>query len=72
MNKLFGGVVVKDGYTMLALVNDGDLFHAIIKRERMQDFVFCYCYDVTDGTWGNGVYCQTYAQAAERLAQHLA
>lgn len=52
MNELFTGVVVKDGYTMLALIADGDTFHAIIRRNKMDDYVFCYAYDVKDGLWG--------------------
>lgn len=70
-NELFGGVVVKEGYTMLALVSDGEWFHAVIRRNDMEDYVYCFGYDVKDGTWGNGVYCSTYAQAVERMASHL-
>lgn len=72
MNKLFTGVVVKDGYTMLALIADGDAFHAIIHRNKMDDYVFCYAYDITDGSWGQGHYCDTYAQAAKELAKRFA
>lgn len=71
-NELFGGVVVKEGYTMLALVADGDTHHAIIRREKTKDYVFCYAYDVTDGVWGQGHYCDTYAQAAAELAECIA
>ncbi len=62
---------VKDGYTMLALVTDGDIYHAIIKREKMGDFVYCFAYDVNDGSWGQGHYCKYYADAANELAHHI-
>lgn len=71
MNNPFSGVAVKDGYTMLALVNDRDVFYAIIRRESMKDYVFCYAYDPTDGTWGNGFYFTTYTAAAKALAERL-
>lgn len=71
MNELFTGVVVKDGYTMLALIADGDTFHAIIRRNKMDDYVFCYAYDVKDGSWGQGHYCDTYAQAVKELAKRF-
>lgn len=32
-NEVFAGAVVKEGYRMLALINDGDVWHAIIYRE---------------------------------------
>lgn len=70
-NDIFAGAVVKEGYTMLALVSDGDLFHAIIRREKMGDFVYCYAYDIKDGSWGQGHYCKIYAEAANELAHHI-
>ena len=71
-NDLFKGVVVKEGYTMMALVADGGYFNAIIRREKTKDYVFCFSYDVTDGTWGQGYYCGTYAEAKAELARHIA
>ena len=70
-NELFGGVVVKEGYTMLALVTEGFLFHAIIRRNKTDDYVMCYGYDVKDGTWAQGHYCTTYAGAVDELVKVL-
>lgn len=63
---------VKEGYTMLALVSDGSIYHAIIDRHTEVDrWVYCFAYDVEDGSWGNGVYCNSYSSACKRLAEHL-
>ena len=69
-NEIFS-VTIKEGYTMFALVSDGDLWHAIIRRDKMQDWVFCYAYDIESGTWGQGHYCKIYAEAAAELAKHI-
>lgn len=70
-NEVFAGAVVKEGYTMLALVVEGGYFHAIIRRNRVDDYVFCYCYDVKDGTWGQGHYCATYADAMDEMKRAI-
>ena len=70
-NEVFGGAVVKEGYTMLALVQEGFWWHAIIRRDRVDDYVFCSCYDIKDGTWGQGHYCETYAGAVAELCRYL-
>ena len=73
-NEVFGGVVVKDGYSMLALVNDGEYWHAIIHRNNAtyEPWVFCICYDIKDGTWGQGHYHSEYAHAVQDMAEYLA
>ena len=71
MNEVFGGAVVKEGYTMCLLMNEGVSYHAIIHRNKTQDFVFCSNYDIYDGTWGQGHYCATYTGALECLVKYL-
>ena len=57
-------VVVKENYTLRVLIKDSyGTYHAIIYRERTDDYVFCWNYDITDGTWGQGHYCATFFQA---------
>lgn len=70
-NEVFAGAVVKEGYKMLALINDGDVWHAIIYREGPKDFVYCSYYDITRGDWGQGHYCSTYQQAVAAMVNHL-
>ena len=70
-NEIFAGAVVKEGYTMLALVSDGFMFHAILRRNKAKDFVYCYEYDIKDGSWVQGHYCDSYADAANELAHHI-
>ena len=68
----FKDVVVKEGYTLLALVSDGAFYHAIINRNsKYEPYVYCYGYDITDGVWGQGHYYDTYAEAANDLAHHI-
>lgn len=71
LNNIFN-VVVKDGYTMLALVSADGIFHAVIFRERTGDFVYCWNYDIEDGTWGQGHYFTYYASAIKEMASHFA
>ena len=70
-NQVFGGAKVKEGYTMLMLMNEGATWHAIIYRSRTDDYVFCYNYDIKDGTWGQGHYCSTYVGALMEMTQYL-
>lgn len=70
-NEVFGGAVVKEGYTMVMLMNEGISWHAIIYRNKVDDFVFCSNYDIKDGTWGQGHYCQTYTGALSAMAEYL-
>lgn len=70
-NEVFSGAIVKDGYRMLALVADGGYWQAVIYREKPQDFVYCSNYDITDGTWGAGYYCGTYAAAVSEMCKRL-
>lgn len=61
-------VVVKENYTLRVLIKDSyGTYHAIIYRERTDDYVFCYHYDITDGTWGQGHYCSSFRGAMEQL-----
>lgn len=64
-------VVVKENYTLRSLTSDNyGTYHAIIYRERTQDYVFCYHYDITDGTWGQGYYCSSFNGAMEQMLRH--
>ena len=66
MGKL--NVVVKDNYTLQVLIRDDyGVYHAIIYREHADDYVFCYHYDIVDGTWGQGHYCSSYRGAMEQM-----
>ena len=57
-------VVVKENYTLRTLIRDSyGTYHAIIYRERTDDYVFCWNYDIGDGTWGQGHYCSTFFKA---------
>lgn len=68
----FNDICVKSGFELMALVRCDDTYHAIIHRNTsFEPYIFCYCYDVTDGTWGQGHYYDTYAQALEDLKAHL-
>lgn len=73
MVKNFDGVVVKEGYELMLLMKSwcGNMYLAIIYRERTDDFVFCTNYDITDGTWGQGHYCVKYGGALEEFARYL-
>ena len=73
MNKDFSEVVVKDGYRLMLLMRPkmGNWYIAIIHRELVDDYVFATGYDVTDGTWGQGHYCSTYAEAVYKLIKYL-
>lgn len=70
-NEVFGGAVVKDGYSMVMLMNEGISWHAIIYRKKTDDFVFCSNYDIKDGTWGQGHYCMTYVGALTAMKEYL-
>lgn len=73
MNKDFNGVVVKDGYKLMMLMRPkmGNWHLAIIHREAVDDYVFATGYDVTDGTWAQGHYCSTYADAVDTMIKYL-
>ena len=61
-------VVVKENYTLRVLIKDNyGTYHAIIYRKHADDYVFCYHYDIADGTWGQGHYCSTFNGAMEQL-----
>lgn len=61
-------VVVKENYILRTLIKDSyGTYHAIIYRDRPQDYVFCWHYDITDGTWGQGHYCSTFFQAWTKM-----
>ena len=63
-------VVVKENYTLRTLIRDNyGTYHAIIYRERTDDYVFCQRYDIADGTWGQGYYCSTFNGAMEQLLE---
>ena len=70
-NDVFAGAKVKDGYTMVMLMQEGLSWHAIIHREKADDFVFCSNYDIKDGTWGQGHYCSTYVGALKAMKEYL-
>lgn len=64
MRKL--NIVVKENYRLVTLFKDSyGTYHAIIYREKPQDYVFCWHYDITDGTWGQGHYVETCLRAFE-------
>lgn len=66
-------VAVQDpSYEVCALVQDGNRYHAIVDRGgSFQPFVACYLYDINTGTWCQGHYCDTYAEACEELAHMI-
>lgn len=65
-------VVVKKNFTLLVLIKDSyGTYHAVIRRERTQDYVFCWNYDSTDGTWGQGHYCTNYTGVMKALTESL-
>ena len=72
----FDGIAVKDGYELMCFMkysarpqNTG---LAIIHRLNVDDYVLCHMYDVKDGTWGQGVYVETYLDAWTELHSWLA
>ena len=70
LNEIF----IKDGYTFCAIVADpwgGGVYHAIIYREKRQDFVFCFNYNTETGTWGQGHYVLTYEDALDCMVKCL-
>lgn len=65
-------VFVREGYELKAIVAFKDYYHAIIDRHTECDrYVFCFYYDITDGTWGQGSYFSEYSSACEKLASYL-
>ena len=70
-NEVFGGVVVRPGNILLSLVLDSPYWHAIIKRESTGEYVYCFAYDITDGTWGNGHYFSSYSDAVSCMCDRL-
>lgn len=66
------------GYEVIALVRSQYMLHegtvpeyiAVVKSETdVSPYILCYSYDITDGTWGNGIYLSTYDAAMKRLAE---
>ena len=71
MNKLFKGTAIKKGNEMLALVKHGNVFHAIIHIKAKDEYVVCYDYNTSDGTWIEGHYCKIYEVALKVLVRLL-
>lgn len=69
----FNDVVVKEGYEMMLFMQtkSGNYYLAIIHRIAADDYVFCTGYDITDGTWGQGHYCDTYASAYRAFVDYI-
>lgn len=65
-------VVVKENYDLRTLIKDEHgVYHAIVYREKTEDYVFCYHYDITDGTWGQGHYCSSFNGAMEQMLKRV-
>lgn len=71
--KNFDGIKVREGYEMMMFMKPkyGNYYIAIIHREAVDDYVFATGYDVTDGSWGQGHYCTTYAHAIDLMVEYL-
>lgn len=68
------GIVVKENYKVMAFIRTrGNYCLAIIHRMNCtcQPYVFCKGYDVSDGTWGAGTYCETYDGALHEMCAYL-
>lgn len=72
-----GNIVVKEGYEVMAMIKEpffgNDSYTAIIKMpsNKCTPYVVAVNYDITDGTWGHGIYCTTYSGAAGVFKDHL-
>lgn len=67
-------IYVKNGYTLCAIVSNpwgGGYYHAIIRREKTDDFVFCAYYNTETGGWGQGDYVLTYEDALDCMVKYL-
>lgn len=65
-------VFVKENYVLMGIVlTKSGIYHAIIYRDRTQDYVVCCNYNIKDGTWGAGTYVVTYEAAIEELKMHI-
>ncbi len=65
-------IVVKENYKLCALIQDRyGAYHAIIYRKRTEDYVFCWNYNVTNGTWGQGHYVTTFESAVAVMKEVL-
>lgn len=65
-------VEVKEGYRLIALVPQDGIYHAIIDRQGSCDrYVYCWSYDINDGTWGQGYYFGDYRNALKEMAHHI-
>lgn len=74
MGKNFDGIMVKEGYELMAYVRVrcGNYAYAIIHRLNVDDYVLCIGYDRADGTWGQGHYFSSYSEAVEDMCKYLA
>ena len=67
-------IVLKDGNTLCAIVSDrwgGGCYHAIIYKEKRNEFVFCSYYDIKTGEWLQGYYVLTYEDALNCMINYL-
>ena len=71
----FHEIVVKDDYEIVGLIRDPraytNRYHAVIHRVSVDDYVYCYCYDITDGTWGQGYYFGSFDEAVKEMGRHI-
>ena len=70
MNELFN-VAVQEGRELLTLVKQGNMYHAIIHLINKDEYVACYNYDISNGSWGQGHYCMTHEGAIKALVDIL-
>ena len=71
--KNFDGIKVKEGNELMMFMKPkyGNYYLAIVHRLTADDYVFATGYDVTDGSWGQGHYCVTYAGAVNAMTEYL-
>lgn len=71
---LDGIKTAREDYKIMAFIRTrGNYCLAIIHRMNCtyQPYVFCKGYDVTDGTWGAGTYCETYEGALREMCAYM-
>lgn len=66
-------VAVRDEYTLMALFERYGTYHAVIRRDNVNvdKWVYCFAYDINDGTWGQGHYYGRYKDALDDLWGHI-
>ncbi len=64
-------VTLKPHHHLKVLVKSFPYAHAILYKEYDKEYVYCFDYNVETGSWGHGVYTNSFEDAWKELVKRM-